>query len=337
MRHHVLRISAVVSFLFGFPSYSAAEAVKVFILAGNSNMTGTASADNLPSQWNAPQDDVWIWLDRQMTGGQWTNLGPGHGWSTHAPRPNEPEPLDPRNGVGPELSIGRRLADAFPNHRIALIKHGDGGGSLTSEWNPQNPGPPNSSDHRWSGLQKKTSDAFQALNDAGHTYEVEGLFLSLGGGDARNYQSGSSDPAEVEAGRQEALQRSAAYADNLTEFIDAARSEYASDLPFIYSLTPHPDDVPPALLAAFPGAGLVREGQIDVDNTVALTGTFSTEGIPLRDRIHFDAPGQIEFGNRFVDSYFDVTAVPEPSSLFVLTGVAMIGLVRRRRCKLQSL
>ncbi|MCS7466572.1 PKD domain-containing protein [Stieleria sp. ICT_E10.1] len=73
--------------------------VKVFILAGQSNMTGTASADNLDPSWNVPQDDVWIWLDHNMDGGQWTTVTPGHGWGTHAPRPEEAEGLDSRNGL----------------------------------------------------------------------------------------------------------------------------------------------------------------------------------------------------------------------------------------------
>ena len=100
-----------------------AKPVKVFILAGQSNMTGTAEVANLDPSWNVPQDDVWIWLDHNMDGGQWTTVGPGHGLSTHAPRPDEPEGLDPANRLGPELSLSRMLADAYPDHRIALIKH----------------------------------------------------------------------------------------------------------------------------------------------------------------------------------------------------------------------
>ncbi len=67
----------------------AVKPVKVFIMAGQSNLTGTADANNLDPSWNVPQDDVWIWLDHDMNGGQWTTVAPGHGWSTHAPRPDE--------------------------------------------------------------------------------------------------------------------------------------------------------------------------------------------------------------------------------------------------------
>jgi len=50
MRHHLLHISAVACFLISLASDAAAEAVKVFLLAGHANMTGTASADNLPDE-----------------------------------------------------------------------------------------------------------------------------------------------------------------------------------------------------------------------------------------------------------------------------------------------
>ena len=96
--------------------------------------------NNLDPSWNVPQDDVWIWLDHNMDGGQWTTVGPGHGWGTHAPRPEEAEGLDARNGLGPELSLARTLADEYPDHRIALIKHGDGGRDLAEHFNPDNVG-----------------------------------------------------------------------------------------------------------------------------------------------------------------------------------------------------
>ena len=82
---------------------------------------------------------------------------------------------------------------------------------------------PDSSEHMWNGLLKKTQDAFAVLDATGQSYEVEGFFWSLGGGDARNRNSGSSDPAEVEAGEQEAIARSEQYGENLTNFIGEVR------------------------------------------------------------------------------------------------------------------
>lgn len=283
-----------------------AKPVKVFVLAGQSNMNGTALAENLDPAWNVHQEDVVIWLDHKMDGGEWTTLEPGHGLSTHAPRPDEPEGLDDRNGLGPELSIGRILADTYPDYQIALIKHSNGGRDLASDFNPENIGPPDSIDHMWSGLLKKSDDAFASLDAAGATYEVGGFFWALGGRDARNWNYESSDPAEVEAGEQEALERSAAYGDNLTNFISAVRDRYATDLPFIMSRMA--DYIDPALLEKYPGAELVRQGQLDVAASDTGTVAFTTDGLTKRDEVHFDAMGQIEYGTRFANGYLGLVS-----------------------------
>lgn len=301
-----------------------AKPVKVFLLAGQSNMTGTARVENLDPLWNVPQDDVWIWLDHNMDGGQWTTLAPGHGLSTHAPRPDEPEGLDSRNGLGPELSLGSILADAYPDHRVALIKHGDGGRDLASDFNPENIGPPESSDHMWNGLLKKTYDAFAVLDAAGYAYEVEGFFWAMGGGDARNKNSDSSDPNEVLAGEQEALARSAAYGENLTNFIHAVRDEFSDvSLPFVMSQIQ--DNLSPELLEIYPGAELVRQGQLDVAAAMPSTVLFTTEGITLRDAVHFDAMGQIEFGTRFVNNYLDLLSTSSPPQISISDATATEG------------
>ena len=289
--------------------------VKIFILAGQSNTTGTASAENLDPEWNVPQDDVWIWLDHDMDGGQWTTVEPGHGWGTHAPRPDEPEGLDARNGLGPELSLARTLADAYPDHRIALIKHGDGGRDLAEHFNPDNVGSPTSSEHMWNGLLKKTNDAIAVLDATGQSYEVEGFFLSLGGGDARNRNSNSSDPAEFEAGRQAAIARSEQYGANLANFIGAVRDQYRPNLPFVMPVMPEvTEETPPELLEAYPGVELVRQGQLEVAATVPQTELFSNLGITLRDAVHYDAMGQIEFGTRFANVYLDSFANTGPTN-----------------------
>ena len=167
----------------------------------------------------------------------------------------------------------------------------------------------------WSGLIKKTDDAFAVLDAAGYTYEVEGFFWGMGGGDARNRNSNSSDPAEVLAGEQEALARSAQYGENLTNFIAAVRDRYAADLPFVMNRIK--DDLSPELLSTYPGADLVRQGQLDVAASDPWTEAFSSEGISLRDNVHFDAAGQIEFGTRFANGYSDLLSANIPPSISI--------------------
>lgn len=297
--------------------------VKVFVLAGQSNLTGTARVDNLDPAWTNQQDDVWIWLDHNMDGGQWTSLGPGHGLSTHKPSPDEPEGFDPINGLGPELSLGSVLADAYPDHRIAFIKHGAGGRDLASHFNPDNIGPPESMEHMWGGMLKKTYDAFAVLDAAGCSYEVEGFYLDLGYGDARNRNSNSSDPGEVLAGEEEAMLRSAAFGENLTRFIEAVRAEFSDDLPFVMSLVR--DDLSPEPQQDFPGLELVRQAQLDVAATTPWMVSFPTVGITLRDNVHFDAMGQIEHGTRVADNYLDLIQTTSPPLLSIGDAVSVEG------------
>ena len=166
------RIIVIIAlWIFSCP-ISRAEHVRVFLIAGQSNINGVIGGSDIPAEWNHVQDDVWIWLGDRMGGGDWTTLEPGHGASTHSPGPHYPTGLDPLDRIGPELSVGGILADAFPNERIALIKHAEGGTDVMRDWNPDNLGDPSTFDHMWSGLLQKTTNAFNNLDNAQHSYEV---------------------------------------------------------------------------------------------------------------------------------------------------------------------
>ncbi|MCA9259064.1 MAG: hypothetical protein KDA61_07685 [Planctomycetales bacterium] len=313
------------------PALSTAESVKVFLLAGHSNIGGTAFADDLDPAWNVPQDDVWIWLDHNVDGiGDWAPLEPGHGNVTHSARPDDPEgitpPDDGRPRVGPELSLGRTLADAYPDSRIAIIKQVRSG--TIAEWSPANVGPPDTLDHPWSSLLQKTGDALAALENAGHSFEIAGLFWAVGGRDARNWNSNSADPDEVVVGRDEALARSATYGVGLTEFIDGVREEFGSNLPIV--MTRIGDDIGEPVLLQYPGAELVRAAQIEVTSIDPLTTTITGDGITLGDLVHYDAMGQIEFGRRFASAYINRIATPEPSGA-MLAVLAIAPFVARKR------
>ena len=292
---------------------SLGDDVKVFLLAGHSNIAGADRIDNLDAEWNVPQDDVWIWLDHNVDGiGDWASLEPGHGGPTHSTRPNDPEGItrggDGHYKVGPELSLGRTLANAFPDHRIALIKQSRSG--TITEWSTENAGPADAPEHPWSSLVQKSSDAFEALESAGLSYEVEGLFWSLGGRDARNWNSNSEDPDEVMAGREDALARSAVYKEQLTGFIGGAREQFGANLPVIIGMNDHME--PGFQDRGFPGEPLVRAAQIEVASLDPLTTAFSNKGLSTTDNVHFDAMSQVEQGIRFADSYLDLVTPDLP-------------------------
>ena len=91
----------------------------------------------------------------------------------------------------------------------------------------------------------------------------------------------------------------------------AARNEFSDDLPFIMPLMV-PEAPTPELATAYPGFLGVRAGQLDVLANVPWVAGFETDGLTLRDAIHYDALGQIEFGQRIASTYLDLVTPDVP-------------------------
>ncbi|MFK7798509.1 MAG: sialate O-acetylesterase [Aureispira sp.] len=113
------------------------DTVKVFILAGQSNMVGLGNNSALPSAWNWKEDfkKVWIYqgnpvVDGRANGGvgKWAVMQPGHGAGFASN--GQQNYLSSR--FGPELSFAQRLTELYPNEKIALIKYAQGGTSIDS-------------------------------------------------------------------------------------------------------------------------------------------------------------------------------------------------------------
>ena len=83
-----------------------ADHYKVFLLAGQSNMTGNGPKTNdLTEAQQAPQDDVWIYGGVDESASKLGPLQPGFG-----------------SPYGPEITFGRSIADGLPHENFALIK-----------------------------------------------------------------------------------------------------------------------------------------------------------------------------------------------------------------------
>jgi hypothetical protein len=96
------------------PSVAVAEEpVQVFLLAGQSNMAGRARTSKLPQSLQQPQADV-VFHYGDENSQTTTTLRPGSG-----------------RDFGPEITFGRTLANSQPSEPLALIKHADGGTSLS--------------------------------------------------------------------------------------------------------------------------------------------------------------------------------------------------------------
>lgn len=114
---------------------SDSRALKVFVLAGQSNMLGRRSViDDLPSELQMQQGGNLIFAD-----GHWISLEPG-------------VYQEQEQGLGPELSFAYRMAQQL-GEPIGIIKHSRGGTDLAVEWAPDDP------NSLYTGLVAKVRDA----------------------------------------------------------------------------------------------------------------------------------------------------------------------------------
>jgi len=287
------RIAVAIIVASLFPAMVAAEPIKVFLMIGASNMHGVANADGLAPPWDTPQDDVWIWQNDFGDNVGWTSLRPGFGNTDNNfgsggnhlnPNPNRPD----EDRFGPELSFGRSIADAFPESQIAILKHADGGRDLETNFNPSNTGPAGR-ENMWAGLVEKTDQALKVFEDVGLEYSIAGMVMYQGAKDARNLTGVEIDN----------------YDENLPFFIQGVRDQYNEpELPFV--ITHLPTFMDPI---RYPGRYDIRAVQADVaasDPFISLTEISDLER--REDGVHFDHIDMLEIGQRYADTYVELTS-----------------------------
>lgn len=134
---------------------TAAEKVKVFIFAGQSNMVGRSNPKLLPEEYRQPLPNVRLYAD-----GAWRELG---------------GPLRSRqDGIGPEVAAARLLSATFPEENIVLVKTSVGGTNLHTQWNPQ------LKNSLYARMLKDVQTATE-----GKEAEIVAMFWAQGGGDSK--------------------------------------------------------------------------------------------------------------------------------------------------------
>lgn len=116
------------------PTFFYTQKIRVFVLAGQSNMNGFGYNKDLPSNLRAFKD-VYIFqgnsvADGEINGGigYWDVLKPGHG--TGFKSGGKTNTLSDRFGV--ELTFAKKMQEFFPEDKIALIKYAREGTSIDS-------------------------------------------------------------------------------------------------------------------------------------------------------------------------------------------------------------
>lgn len=156
--HWAIAAAACVAFLFLTAATHAED--RVFLLAGQSNMSGAGLYDKLKETEKEPPAGVKIWHK-----GAWQKLGPG---------------ISANEGrFGPELAFGRAMRVAFPDDDIYLIKTAAGGTSMHKHWKFE--------DGRGPMLRRflnASKAAVADLDKANVKYKIEGMLWMQGESDA---------------------------------------------------------------------------------------------------------------------------------------------------------
>jgi lysophospholipase L1-like esterase len=234
----------------------AAGAQSLFVIAGQSNALGRGDSDDLKAPYDAPQTDAMYW-----TGSGWTPLRPGFGVG---------------KDHGPELSLGRALADRY-EETIYIVKHAAGGTDLAEDWDPR-------SGRQYKALRERVR---AALADLGQDARVEGFFWMQGEADCKRQ-------AYAEA-----------YRKNLVALIAAMRSDVGDRaVAFVLGRVHnalHPSEKHDS---KYRFAATVRAAQVGAAKADKRVAWVDTDAMGLNeDELHFSSAGQIALGRSMAEAW----------------------------------
>jgi sialidase-1 len=254
------------------PIRPAKRSVDVFLLAGQSNATGRADAADIPSELKV-QEDVMFYRDTPgervaLSKKTWLPLQAGSGADT--------SDRGPGTYFGPEISLGRTIADNVANHKIALVKYYMGGTNLANDWDPDS----TSGLMMYANFLTTAQNATEILANRGYSVQIKGMLWFQGGNDS-NYADMSS-----------------AYEANLTNFIARLRSDLGvPNLPFIIAPV-----VGKSTQTTHAYRDTVRVAQLAVAERDSNTHWVKTNDLQLKsDGFHLSANGMIRVGQRFAE------------------------------------
>ncbi|WP_437320878.1 sialate O-acetylesterase [Sorangium sp. So ce385] len=311
---------AVAALAISLSASAAAQPVKLFVLAGQSNMVGYGVVAALPAELQSQPD---IWYDHH-------NPDAREGGPYAAATSTDWGPLEPKGEArryGPEITFGHAMAAAFPEHRIAIVKMAQGGTNLVDHWGRGlGPDPEvlyksqlyhallgklDSATYtgdralRYPEEPTRLDNALARLESEGHDVEIAGLLWMQG---------------ENEAGWAAAFN----YGDTLRGFIAAIREDLGvPGLPVVLgriSDNLYPANGGPIAAGKEANIDAVRAAQVAVaeeDPRVAWVDTDDFAPRRSDDTWHFDSAAYQRLGERFAEAYLALvgeTGSPGPSS-----------------------
>ncbi len=260
--------------------------LRIFILAGQSNMEGPANVEELETlapELIEPREDVWCVYEGRPSG----SLKPGFGFRS--------------GNFGPELVFGHVVGDVLEED-VLIIKSGIGGTTLSGDWRPP------SAVKRAGGevgllyrhLIVRVHNLLLHLDEVDPRYERQGFVL---GGFL--WLQGESDAPPDRAPHYEA---------NFTDFVNDVRADLGvPDLPVIIAQINDSgawddgDNQGP----------VVRAAQVAVAEKLPHCAIFAT--LDLDPGYHYDTPSFLKIGDRFAAATLPFQAArQEPENLVAI-------------------
>lgn len=258
--------------------------LKVFILAGQSNMVGWGDSLKLPDKLRNGIDRVLMFENRK-----WQPLKP-----FRKAMKNQEKFGMTEFSFGPEIAFGHEMAKAWPDETIGIVKLAVGGTSILTwkpNWSKEDAN--RVGQGRVGSLYKKLIEKVEQARKS-RDIEIVGFIWVQGGGDMKN----------VSVAKE--------YLDNLKSLVAAVRKGTGvPDLPFLCGSirrTDDPDDlsevVPERIGGPYPAILWVVKAQWEAQKAIPDTRTVILRDIEKHPmNVHYDTAGQLEVGKLFAEAF----------------------------------
>jgi len=237
---------------------------RVFLLAGQSNMTGQGRVARLNPPHNQPHERIRVWANNR--------------W----------EYFVPKRSFGPGLNLAHELAEHWPNDTIGIIKVAIGGTGILSfqpDWTKESAD--RSKDGRKGNLYRDMIDAVKAAREVSG-FELTAFGWKQGGKDMRYPKLAAAyldNFRKMITGLRKDLK-----VPKLPAFIAA------------YATREELDNLEGKINKSRPGAKDVIKAHLDAGDQIPHVVTFSHGELPCHaDGIHYNTEGQLTLGKMFAD------------------------------------
>ncbi|MGE5670950.1 MAG: sialate O-acetylesterase [Fibrobacterota bacterium] len=299
-KHLFGRLLAAIVLLSAIVGYAKTD-VPVFLLAGQSNMTGYAASSGLQSGQGNDVTNVKIYMDLTWEGNasrvkKWLPLGNNFGAQG--------------TNIGPELFFGRTLSDSMPGQKIALIKVSCGSTYLANHRDDKGADdcwvPPSSNNGSAGAHYQRMISAIDAALKSFNTAYDTTLYTPRWAGFI--WLQGEFDAYQT--------QYANAYEKNLTNLINDVRSALKiTDLPVIIPMI--------STDPQWTYGSTVRAAEVAVTKKMKNVDTLDTKSFPISGG-HYTAPGQVKIGTISAQRWLKMKFAYSPTSSVTPLGLTTV-------------